>query len=317
MQRVHVQDRQRESRPQATASAVERSLCRSRSTGEPSAASVTAPSTSARPAIPIRPQLTSVNAIAAMVRRAPPRTAARSGRGAPWPRARLVPGRGRRRRSHGQPERGDQPGAARRRQGPARVELPQLGVQEQLLGRGRKVVIFRECGPGHLLRHECAYSCRTRCPVGHTPSMDWSHYRFRSVWALPAPPSEVYPVLEQAEDYPRWWPQVREVTRIDERSGTMRIRSFLPVRPGVHGARTAPRPGGRGPGDRDGGRPRGLGALDAHHRRVRHPRPVRPGGRREPLLRRFAVPGRPVFRANHALMMRAGQRGLAARLTGD
>jgi hypothetical protein len=34
----------------------------------------------------------------------------------------------------------------------------------------------------------------------------------------------------------------------------------------------------------------------------------------KPLLRRFAVPGRPVFRANHALMMRAGRRGLVAYL---
>jgi hypothetical protein len=34
----------------------------------------------------------------------------------------------------------------------------------------------------------------------------------------------------------------------------------------------------------------------------------------KPLLRRFAVPGRPVFRANHWLMMRAGRRGLTAYL---
>jgi hypothetical protein len=34
----------------------------------------------------------------------------------------------------------------------------------------------------------------------------------------------------------------------------------------------------------------------------------------KPLLRRFAVPGRPLFRANHRLMMRAGRRGLAAYL---
>lgn len=34
----------------------------------------------------------------------------------------------------------------------------------------------------------------------------------------------------------------------------------------------------------------------------------------KPLLRRLAVPGRPLFRANHRLMMRAGRRGLAAHL---
>lgn len=34
----------------------------------------------------------------------------------------------------------------------------------------------------------------------------------------------------------------------------------------------------------------------------------------KPLMRLLAVPGRPLFRANHALMMRAGRRGLAAHL---
>lgn len=38
---------------------------------------------------------------------------------------------------------------------------------------------------------------------------------------------------------------------------------------------------------------------------------ARPG---HPLLRRLAVPLHPVFRANHAVMMRRGRRGLAAHL---
>lgn len=58
----------------ATASAVEPSPRRSSATGAPSAATVTAPSTSARPAIPICPQLTRVKAIAAIVSRVPPRS---------------------------------------------------------------------------------------------------------------------------------------------------------------------------------------------------------------------------------------------------
>lgn len=36
---------------------------------------------------------------------------------------------------------------------------------------------------------------------------------------------------------------------------------------------------------------------------------------RKPLLRWPAVPWRPFFRANHALMMRSGRRGLLAHLT--
>lgn len=37
--------------------------------------------------------------------------------------------------------------------------------------------------------------------------MDWSHYRFRSLWALPAPPGTVYDLLEQAEGYPAGGPR--------------------------------------------------------------------------------------------------------------
>ena len=58
--------------------------------------------------------------------------------------------------------------------------------------------------------------------------MDWTHYRFRSLWDLPAPPATVYQVLERVEDYPRWWPQVREVTRLDDTSGVIRVRALLP-----------------------------------------------------------------------------------------
>lgn len=37
----------------------------------------------------------------------------------------------------------------------------------------------------------------------------------------------------------------------------------------------------------------------------------------KPLMRRLAVPCRPLFRANHALMMRQGRRGLSARLRAE
>ncbi|GAA3307951.1 hypothetical protein GCM10020295_68410 [Streptomyces cinereospinus] len=63
---------------------------------------------------------------------------------------------------------------------------------------------------------------------GQTPSMDWTHYRFRSLWPLPAPPAAVYRVLERPEEYPRWWRQVREVERTDGATGVIRIRSLLP-----------------------------------------------------------------------------------------
>ncbi|MFE5262135.1 SRPBCC family protein [Streptomyces coelicoflavus] len=145
--------------------------------------------------------------------------------------------------------------------------------------------------------------------------MDWNHYRFRSLWPLPAPAPDVYRALERIEDYPRWWHQVREVTRIDDTTGVIRVRSLLP-----YDLRTTVREGRRDPvegvlevamsGDMEGWArwtvaPHGSGTV------VRYDQEVVVG---KPLLRRLAVPGRPLFRANHRLMMRAGRRGLAAHL---
>ncbi|MFJ6699676.1 SRPBCC family protein [Streptomyces sp. NPDC091272] len=147
--------------------------------------------------------------------------------------------------------------------------------------------------------------------------MDWCHYRFRSIWDLPAPPTDVYALLERAEDYPRWWPQVREVVPGDGRTGTARFRSFLPydLLVTVRERRRDPAAGileiGM-TGDLEGWLrwtvvAHGAGSR-AHYEQVVDVH--------KPLLRRLAVPGRPVFVANHALMMRAGRRGLAAVLAG-
>lgn len=145
--------------------------------------------------------------------------------------------------------------------------------------------------------------------------MDWSHYRFRTRWTLAASPTAVYDALEQAEDYPSWWPQVREVDRIDDTSGTIRIRSLLP-----YDLKFTAREVRRDPaagileiamtGDLDGWArwtltTAGTGTLAQYDQEV---------DVTKPLMRLLAVPGRPLFRANHALMMRAGRRGLAAHL---
>ena len=145
--------------------------------------------------------------------------------------------------------------------------------------------------------------------------MDWNHYRFRSLWALPAPAPAACRALERIEDYPRWWPQVREVTRLGGTSGTIRIRSVLPfdLTSTMRERRRDPAAGVLEvalSGDIDGWArwtvtPRGSGSLARYDQEV---------DVRKPLLRRLAVPGRPLFRANHALMMRAGRRGLAAHL---
>ncbi|MEV4949541.1 SRPBCC family protein [Streptomyces sp. NPDC053755] len=145
--------------------------------------------------------------------------------------------------------------------------------------------------------------------------MDRYHYRFRSVWRLAAPPDAVYDVLERGEEYPRWWPQVREVVPLDDVTGTARFRSVLPydLVVTVRARRNDPVAGvleAGLSGDLEGwfrwtltADPAGTRALYEQEVEVR-----------DPLMRRFAVPARPLFRANHALMMRGGRRGLAARL---
>ncbi|MEU8586172.1 SRPBCC family protein [Streptomyces sp. NPDC048664] len=145
--------------------------------------------------------------------------------------------------------------------------------------------------------------------------MDWNHYRFRTVWALPVPPERAYAVLEQAEDYPRWWPQVRGVDRVDDTTAVITVRSLLPYSL-VFTARETRHDPAAGllqielAGDMEGWA-RWTLTGDEHGCRARYDQEVEVT---RPSLRRLAVPGRPFFRANHRLMMRSGRRGLAARL---
>ncbi|WP_329130137.1 SRPBCC family protein [Streptomyces sp. NBC_01476] len=151
----------------------------------------------------------------------------------------------------------------------------------------------------------------------------WSHYRFRSVWELAADPDTVYGVLERPDRYPDWWPQVREVARTDDSSGTLRFRSVLPYDLVVTARATVQDPGRRVlevamAGDLEGTvRWTVLPAAPE----------LPPGGTHlvfeqdvvvcKPLMRLFALPCRPLFIANHALMMRGGRTGLLARLAAD
>ncbi|MFF4382124.1 SRPBCC family protein [Kitasatospora sp. NPDC001547] len=150
--------------------------------------------------------------------------------------------------------------------------------------------------------------------------MDPNHYRFRDVWRLAAPAPIVYAALEDVQSYPLWWPEVREARPTGEDSGDVVLRALLPYRlvVGLVPSRRDPAAGVLEVtmrGDLNGWTrctvtpdgPRGAGS------RVLFEEDARPG---RPLLRRFALPLHPLFRANHAVMMRRGQRGLAAYLAG-
>ncbi|MFD3922040.1 SRPBCC family protein [Streptomyces sp. NPDC058595] len=141
--------------------------------------------------------------------------------------------------------------------------------------------------------------------------MDRYRYRFRSVWRLDSPPDVVFGVLERAGEYPDWWPQVREVTPVDERTGTARFRSVIPYDLVVRARESRNDPRARVleigmTGDLEGWARWTLSARGGGTHALYEQEVVV----NKPLLRRLAVAGRPFFAANHALMMRAGRRGL-------
>lgn len=147
--------------------------------------------------------------------------------------------------------------------------------------------------------------------------MDWCHFRFRSVWKLPVGPAAVYAVLERAQEYPVWWRQVREITPLDEYSGTARFRSYLPydlvvtAREQLHQPETGVLEISM-TGDLVGwARWTVRAAPTGHGTRALYEQEVDVA---KPLMRRLAVPCRPAFLLNHALMMRSGRRGLLAHL---
>ncbi|MFD5024864.1 SRPBCC family protein [Streptomyces sp. NPDC058373] len=147
--------------------------------------------------------------------------------------------------------------------------------------------------------------------------MDLNHYRFHSRWELPAAPDAVYRVLEDVSGYPRWWRQVRGVRRVSETEGVLRFRSLLPYDLNVTARLRRQDPAARLleaalDGDLLGTLVWRVDAL-AGGARVDFDQAVVVTPR---LMRLLAVPGRPLFRANHALMMRSGRAGLA-RLLGE
>jgi hypothetical protein len=147
--------------------------------------------------------------------------------------------------------------------------------------------------------------------------MGSAHYRFRSTWLLPGTvPERVFGVVTDLAGYPRWWSDVRAVRRVDDDTAELVCRSRLPFRLVVrmHRDHQDERTGlmrVRLSGDLDGTlagavRAAGAGTLLEITQDVQA---------RKELLRRFDTVARPLFRVNHALMMRRGHRGLRSYLT--
>jgi hypothetical protein len=147
--------------------------------------------------------------------------------------------------------------------------------------------------------------------------VDPNFYRFRSVWSLDAPVTDVYASLELLDDYPLWWPEIRAARRRDEHAYELTARSMLPY--DLEFLTTQRR---RDPeagvleadltGDLEGFS-RWTITGTGHATTAVFDEEVTAN---KALLRRLAHVARPAFRANHGLMMRDGRRGLATYLAG-
>ena len=148
--------------------------------------------------------------------------------------------------------------------------------------------------------------------------MSLNDYRFRSLWSVRAATGRVFSTLVDVACYPDWWPDIRAVHRVDDDTAEVVCRSVLPyaLTFRLHRVVEDERAGHMRvdmTGDLEGyvqgqvAEHRTAGALLAITQRVVV---------RKPLLRAFAPVGRPLFRANHALMMWRGQRGFRAYLAG-
>ncbi|MDX8035571.1 SRPBCC family protein [Lentzea sp. BCCO 10_0856] len=141
--------------------------------------------------------------------------------------------------------------------------------------------------------------------------MSLNRYRFRSVWHVDACPDDVYEVLSDIANYPLWWHEIRKATKIDDETGELRCRSFLPFDLVVqvkHSIRNQQAGLLRATlsGDLEGfasweitGRDGGTDLMFDQEVVVN-----------KALLRRLVLIAKPFFRGNHDLMMRGGFKGL-------
>ncbi|QNF93706.1 MULTISPECIES: SRPBCC family protein [Janibacter] len=146
--------------------------------------------------------------------------------------------------------------------------------------------------------------------------MPGPRFVFHHEWVLDAPRDAVVAALADIEGYPRWWPQIRSLERIDQTSGRGRIRSALPLT--LHLVLTREiedREGGhlrvRLDGDLAGWAGWTIGSDPRGGTSAVFDQDVRVAAR----WSRAATLSPAVLRANHAWMMRQGRRGLAREIT--
>ncbi len=145
--------------------------------------------------------------------------------------------------------------------------------------------------------------------------MGSADYRLDAHWIVPAGVGAVYAALVDVASYPAWWAQVRQVRRIDDESGELTCRSWLPYDLVFVVRREIEDADGRVLQARlDGdlvGRSRWTVESDGAVTTARFTQDVTV---RKALVRRAGLLVRPILRFNHDVMMREGARGLRRHL---
>jgi hypothetical protein len=144
-----------------------------------------------------------------------------------------------------------------------------------------------------------------------------THYVFRSIWHVQAPLADVTSVLNDLESYTAWWPEIRKVRPLGAGRFEVVARSFLPyeLRFVSDGDPDQPRPNiidARLSGDMEGTVRWTLEEVQNACRLVYDQEVVT----HKRLLNVMAPVARPVFKTNHALMMRHGEAGLRTFMAG-
>ena len=142
-------------------------------------------------------------------------------------------------------------------------------------------------------------------------------YRFRSIWTLGAPGSDVYRSLAHLVDYPLWWPEVKEVRPLRDDEYELRCRALLPYDLVFTTHQTRRDAEARVleaslSGDLEGFSRWTIQEFPDGARATFEEEVVA----NKALLRRLDPLARPAFRANHRLMMHHGEQGLRTFLAG-
>jgi Polyketide cyclase / dehydrase and lipid transport len=144
-----------------------------------------------------------------------------------------------------------------------------------------------------------------------------NEYRFRNVWALEVAAARLFGALTDLANYPRWWPDIRAVCKVDDDTAEFTCRALLPYDLvfRLHRDEQDERTGRlrvNMTGDLEG---YVQGIVAADHPTTAHLEISQEVVVNKKLLRRLAPIARPLFRANHAVMMWRGHRGLRSYLS--